>query len=155
MALVLGLLLLLLTGCGGAAGGGGDGGAGVELSRIRLDVAIGADGPLLLDLASDPPTIVPAPGSAPVPVVDLDAAGLLVEHVRSLPVPQDCRLDRGAAALVRVMVLPPPDIAERADASVEECGGACDPPGPLEVERLLELWHATAGDDTWQPDVGG
>lgn len=143
-------VLLLVAACGASGPDDGD-----ETSRIRLDVTVAGEGPLLLDLAGDPPTVVPAPGQPPAEVADLGAARELVEHVRGLPQPQDCRLDPGSSALVRLTVLPPPEIAERADASVEEYGGACTPPSTAEVERLLELWHTTTGDDTWQPDPGG
>lgn len=143
-------VLLLVAACGARGPDDGD-----ETSRIRLDVTIAGEGPLLLDLAGDPPTVVPAPGGEAVPVADLEPARELVEHVRTLPQPQDCRLDPGRTALVRLTVLPPPEIAERADASVEEYGGACTPPSTAEVERLLELWHTTTGDDTWQPDLAG
>lgn len=142
------LLLLLLLGACTSSGVDDD-----ETSRIRLGVTIAGEGPLLLDLAGDPPTVVPDPGSEPVEVADRDAATALVEHVRSLPQPQGCQLDPDGTASVLLTELPPPDIAERADASVEEYGGTCAPPSTAEVERLLELWHATAGDDTWRPDL--
>lgn len=118
------------------------------LRRTTITVNVEGRGELRMDLTATPPVMDPNyDPAAGLAAVDVEAAAALRNWVFDL---QEADRDCPAAVVprldVEVWVLPPPEIAERADLASYAFAGPCRDVSSEELQQFVSMWNAAGGN---------